>query len=206
MKRLFVSLFFVMMVLSAYAVRKTIVEDSLLTKSESFELAKFWIATKLDSYNALITYEDKTTGRIVVKGKYKDTKSNLMSLYYGFTRAYISFQLEISCSEGKVSASLNKVDYTIEALGGDYSSMGKTALNNIVKELKAMVEMKEELGEVWSINNSFMEKAELLYAHDSESGKAKVYYSVFSSVSKLEDFIFVDKGTCLKDNLLKKNN
>lgn len=206
MKRLFALMLFVMMVLSTFAVRKTVIEDSLITKSESFELAKLWIATKLDSYNAIITYEDKSSGKIVVKGRYKDTKSNLISLYYGFVRAYVSFQLEISCFDRKVSASLNKVDYTIESLGGDYSSMGKTALNNIIKELKAMVEMKEKLGEVWTINSSFMDEAELLYAHDRESGKAKVYYSVFSSVSNLEDYMFTDKGTCLKENILKRND
>ena len=199
-------MFFVMAFLSTYAERKTIVENSLITKGESFELAKLWIATKLDPLNAIITYDEKSIGKIVVKGKYKDTKSDLVSIYYGFVRAYVSFQLEISCFDGKVSASLNKVDYTIEAVGSDFSSMGNTALNNIVKELEAMVDMKEELGEVWNINSSFIEKAKMLYTQNYESGKAKVYYSVFSSVSKLEDFLFTDKGTCLRDNILKLND
>lgn len=206
MKRLFVSLVLAMVFMSTFAIRKTTIEDSLITRSESFELTKLWIATNLDSYNGHIAYEDKSSGKIVVKGKFKDTTSNLISLYYGFIRAYVSYQLEISCFDGKVSASLNKVDYTIETLGGDYSSMGKTALNNIVKELKALLEMKEELGEVWNINRTFMEKAELLYAQDSENGKAKVYYSVFSSISKFENFLFINKGTCLKDNILKRND
>lgn len=139
-----------------------IIEDSRIIKSEVFEVVKKWIVLTLDSYDATISYEDKSSGSIVIKGKYKDDNNILMAKMLKFVIPYVIFQLEIQCEDGKLMAHFNKIEYTYVTLDESSYGLNNRVLDTLIRELEAIKSLMIRKGEQWTIDDSFENEYERL--------------------------------------------
>lgn len=160
MKRLFTVFAFLIAISNVYANNDLVIEDSRIIKSEVFELVKKWVVVTLDSYDATISYEDKSSGNIIVKGMYKDDDNILMAKILKYVIPYVSFQLEIQCDDGKLTAHFNKIEYSYVSLDEDSYGLSNRAIKTIISELEAIKYLMIRKGETWVIDDSFEKEYE----------------------------------------------
>ena len=76
MKRIVLFLIVLTVSMSGFAdFRSITIKDSLLQKKTTWDRTKLWVVRDMDKYNARISYQDYDTGIMIIKGKYKSSKT-----------------------------------------------------------------------------------------------------------------------------------
>ena len=160
MKRHILYLLMAIITIPSYASildRSIEIENPLLKKEVCWEKTKMWVVTAMDTFNAYIAYEDFNTGKIIVKGEYKDTENTLMAVKNDFIKANVSYELEITCNDGFYSAKYNKIMYDCQTSYGDYS-LSSFMLEWVKQELETIMDITIEKGNVWTVDSYFDSK------------------------------------------------
>ena len=123
-----------------------------------------------NSYDTTISYENEESGRIIIKGKYRDGDNYLMARVLKYVLPYVSFQLDIQCDNGRVSLQITNVEYSYVVINESAYGLGDEALKILMSELRAIRSLMIRWGEVWTINDSFEQAYQTL---ESSVGEAK---------------------------------
>lgn len=219
MKKLLFLMALLIQLSAVHASNELVIEDSCITKNEYFEVVKKWIATTLDSYDATISYEDKSSGCIVVKGSFQDKENYLMSKILRYVIPYVLFQLEVQCDNGKVVAQFKKIAYTYEALDVNPYGLSNEAINKIIKEFEAIKSMTYRKGSYWVIDDAFEQEYQRMESLMTEAKRKmdddtlprkerrtyKNYYENNNAKYKILDFAVKAKKNVGKELLTKDN-
>ena len=216
--------------LTSHADHKTVIKNSTVTKEQCFEAVKKWTVKNLDPYNAVISYEDKSSGTLIIKGHFKDEDNDLYACKEGYIVVpYVDFQLEIQCKEGQVEANFNHIQYSYKSTyGGDYSSHSTFILKRMRNELDEIRKLMISKGEVWEIDDSFEKKYKelderLKYSeakkddksiskkerksherfYEENDGRELVYFYTDIAASHLSWDLINQSGTGLRDIIIK---
>ncbi len=147
------------------------ISDSLLTKSRAWDATKRWIATRMDSKNANIAYENIDEGTLIIKGKYRDADNGLFCVKYGFIIPYVKFELEINISDDSYCAKYNNISYEPIVGYGDTPYGSNILLNRLLNEMDEIKTLMLRQGEVWTLDNDFFLKGDNLKSQINEANK-----------------------------------
>lgn len=136
--------------------------DSMISKPAAWEATNRWIATQMDSKDAHIVYENVNEGTLIIKGRYKDTNNGMFCVRYDFIIPYVSYELEINISDGSYCAKYNKINYEPIVGYGDVPYGLGILQQRILNEMNEIKGIMLDKGEVWLIDNDFVNKGNSL--------------------------------------------
>lgn len=148
------------------------INDPNLNKEVCWETVKYWVASNLDSRNAYIAYENWDLGKMLIKGEYRDNDSRLQSVENDFVRPYVSYEIEVNCSEGHFKIEFTKVNYKFKSWAGNAYSLDEYTIKRCHAELDEIINIMKSKGDVWEYDyDYFKQRNEKLSAEADEAKK-----------------------------------
>lgn len=138
--------------------------DSTLTMSQKMDGVKRWVISNEDIYGLRIAYDNPAQGTMIVKGQFRDRNNSLVCVREDFIRPIASFIVEISCSNGKISAEMTEASYEYITVGyGDYYSLSKYFLKCCIQEMEEIQNIISQKGEKVNCYDLYFEEMAKLY-------------------------------------------
>lgn len=137
--------------------------DTNLSKEACWKKINEWVVNGFYRYNAVVDYEDKTSGWITVKGQYNPEIDGLTCTLHKQLIPCIEFLIDIKCAEKSCAIAFKELYYTFK-----FGPTSADDINNIATLESSTAEMMiiEHAGNLIKYNNelkSFVEdKANLL--------------------------------------------
>ena len=176
MKKLFLLAFLLIATFNANAfhpLKSSEINNENLSKETCWELIKLWVASDMDTRNAYIAYENWETGKVLIKGEYKDTSCDLQAVENNFVRPYISYEIEIFCADGHLKMAFTKARYHFKAWAGNPYSLDDFTLKRCINEMNEIKDVMYIKGDVWDMDKYFKERESELDKL-AEEAKAKM--------------------------------
>lgn len=151
MKKVLFLFVLLMNVCSIYAY-DIIIEDSRIRKDDIYEVIKKWALTTLESEDVSILYEDKTNGDVIIKGKYIDNDCFLASRIMHYVLPYVTYQLEVRCGGGSVTAEFIKLQYSYTTLDKSTYGINDYLRGELIRDHEAILYVMKKYGANFEIN------------------------------------------------------
>ena len=116
-----------------------------------------WVSNYLKSYKYTVDYEDKETGRLIIKIN-APIRSETMSQAINYTEWFYHFTLQIDCKDNKFRYIITNREVSSTCSGGDVHNLSTETLTTIMKEMKSVVNISQEYyssNTSWPVNNTW---------------------------------------------------
>lgn len=130
-----------------------------LSKETCWEIVKLWTISDMNDRNARIVYENKDTGKMLISGKYRDKTDTQLDTYKDNVLVpYVSYEIEIFCSDGKITFSFKNVKYSFKIRNFNQYSLDDFTLQRYSYELEEVKDIMMVKGEEWEIDDYFTKR------------------------------------------------